>query len=76
MRIEFDSKTNAMEIDGVVISLDVFKAFLDPDPRCLYRFSRQGLELIVEGRIFAAVEDADECIRGMPYRRMPSLPMH
>lgn len=48
MKIDLDSFTNVLTVDGVMIHLELLKCLANPDPNKLYRIVRRGEQVSVE----------------------------
>ncbi|MFL6314802.1 MAG: hypothetical protein ACJ71W_22075 [Terriglobales bacterium] len=60
MKVELDSHTGVLTIDGLMIQLDLLKVLANPDPSKLYRMRREGEVTIVETVVLPGVQPAPE----------------
>jgi hypothetical protein len=60
VKVDLDSHTGVITIDGLMISLELLKALANPDPSKLYRMRREGEVTIVETVVLPGVQTAPE----------------
>jgi hypothetical protein len=60
VKIELDSVTNVITVDGLMIHLDLLKNLANPDPSQLYRMRREGDVTIIEIVVLSGALPAPE----------------